>query len=47
MTNVKYEKNGKISLYFQLNKNIKGPGTSFQSPPLSQKHVTNVCHTEH
>ena len=25
-----------------FNKIIKGPGTTFQSPPLSQKHVRNV-----
>ena len=23
----------------------KGPGTSLQSPSLSQKHVRNFCHT--
>ena len=37
--------NGQISLYCYFNKIIKGPGTSFQSPALSQKHVRNVCHT--
>ena len=26
---------------------IKEPGTSFQSPAFSQKHVKNVCHTAH
>ena len=26
---------------------IKGPGTSFQSPAVKQKHVRNVCHTVH
>ena len=25
----------------------KGPGSSFQSPALSQKHVRNFCHTTH
>ena len=40
-------KNGQISLYCCFNKIIKGPGTSFQSPALSQKHVRNVCHTAH
>ena len=40
-------KNGQISLYFRFNKIIKGPGTSFQSPALSQKHVRNVCHAAH
>ena len=40
-------KSGQISLYFHLNKIMKGPGTSFQSLPLSQKHVRNVCHTAH
>ena len=38
-------KNGHISLYCHSNKIIKGPGTSFQSPALSQKHVRNVCRT--
>ena len=38
-------KNDQISLYFHFNKIIKRPGTSFQSPALSQKHVGNVCHT--
>ena len=28
-------------LYCHFNKIIKGPGTSFQSPALSQKHVRN------
>ena len=37
-------KNGQISLYC---KTKKGPGTSFQSPALRQKHVRNVCHTAH
>ena len=40
-------KNGQISLYCHFNKIIKGPGTSFQSPALSQKHDKNVCHTAH
>ena len=40
-------KNGQISLYFYFNKIIKGPGTSFQSPALRQKHVRNVCLTAH
>ena len=40
-------KNDQISLYFRFNKIIKGPGTSFQSPPLIQKHVRNVCNTAH
>ena len=34
-------------LYCYFNKIIKGPETSFQSPALSQKHVSNVCHTTH
>ena len=38
-------KNDQISLYCHFNKIIKGPGTSFQSPAFSQKHVRNVCHT--
>ena len=40
-------KNGQISLYGHFNKIIKCPGTSCQSPALSQKHVRNVCHTAH
>ena len=40
-------KNGQISLYFHFNKIIKGTGTSFQSPALSQKHVKNVFHIAH
>ena len=40
-------KNDHISLYGHCNKIIKGPGTSFQSAALSQKHVRNACHTAH
>ena len=40
-------KNGQISLYCHFNKIIKGPGTSFQSPAFSQKHVRNICHRAH
>ena len=40
-------KNGQISPYCHFNKIIKGPGTSFQSPALSQKNVRNYCHTAH
>ena len=40
-------KNGQISLYCRFNKNIKGPGTSFLSPALNQKHIRNVCHAAH
>ena len=29
-------KNGQISLYCHFNKIVKGPGTSFKSPVLSQ-----------
>ena len=36
-----------ISLYCHFNKIIKGPGTSFQSIALSQKHVRNVCYEIH
>ena len=36
-----------ISLYCCFNKIIKGPGTGFQSPALSQKHVKNVCYKIH
>ena len=35
-------KNGQFSLYCHLNKIIKGPRTSFQSPALIQKHVKYV-----
>ena len=39
-------KNGHIDTkYFYFNKIIKGPGTSFQSLVLSQKHVKYVCLT--
>ena len=37
-------KNGQISLYCYFNKIIKGSGTSFQFPGLSQTHARNVCH---
>ena len=37
-------KNGQILLYCHFNKIIKGAGSSFQSPVLSQKHVRNVFH---
>ena len=40
-------KNGQILLYCHFNKLIKGPGTSFQSQALSQKHVRNAFHTAH
>ena len=40
-------KNGQILPYSHFNKIMKGPGTSFQSPASSQKHVKNVCHTAH
>ena len=40
-------KNGQILLSCNFNKIMKGPGTSSQSPALSQKHVRNVCHTAH
>ena len=46
MVNVNF-KNGQILLYRHINEIIKGPGTSFQSPALNQKHVRNVCHTAH
>ena len=36
-----------ILLYCHLNKIIKGPETSFQSPAFSQKHARHVCHTAH
>ena len=40
-------KNDQILLYCHFNKIIKEPGTSFQIPAFSQKHVRNVCHTAH
>ena len=40
-------KNGQVWLILPFNKIIRRPGTSFQSPVLSQKHVRNVCHTVH
>ena len=30
-------------LYCHFIKTTEGPGTSFQSPALSQQHVGNVC----
>ena len=39
--------NGQISLYCHFNKIIEGPGTSFQSPAVNQKHDINVCHKTH
>ena len=39
---------GQISPYCRhFYKIIKEPGTSFQSPTLSQKYVRNVYHTAH
>ena len=40
-------KDEQISLYYHFNKIIKGPGTSFQSPAVTQKHVRNNCYTTH
>ena len=40
-------KNDQIALYCRSNKITKGPGTSFQSPVLNQKHIRNVYHTAH
>ena len=40
-------KNNQILLYCHFNKFVKGPGTSFQSLAVNQKHVRNVCHTAH
>ena len=39
--------NDQILLYGHFNKIIKEPGTNFQPPTFSQKHVRNVCHTAH
>ena len=40
-------KNGQISLYYHFNKIIKGPGTSFHSPALSQNmlEMFSIQHT--
>ena len=43
MINTNY-KNGQISLYCHLIEIVKGPGTSFQSSTLSQKHNRYVCY---
>ena len=40
-------KNDQILLYCHFNKIIKEPGTSFQAPAFSQKHVRKVCLTAH
>ena len=40
-------KSGQMSLYCHFIKVIKGPGTSLQSPALSQKHVRNVFDIVH
>ena len=40
-------KNDQTSLYCHFNKIIKGPGTSFQSQALNQKHVRNIFYTEY
>ena len=41
MVNIIYQKlTGRFTLPFKI---IKEPGTSFQSPALSQKHSRNVC----
>ena len=40
-------KTSQISLYCHFSKIIKGPGTSFQSVALNQKHVGSVCHVAH
>ena len=40
-------KNWQVLLHCHFIKIVKGPGTSFQSPTLSQKHVRNVCYKIH
>ena len=40
-------KNGHILLYCNFNEIIKGPGTSFQSPALSQKNMLEMFVIEH
>ena len=46
MRNINY-KNGQISFHCYFKKILKGPGTSFHSQALNQKHIRNVCHTAH
>ena len=46
MVNINYLKLT-VSLYFHFIKIIKGPGTSFQSSALNQKHVRNVRYMIH
>ena len=41
MVNINYYKY-QILLHCQFNKIMKEPGTSFQSPAMSQEHVRNV-----
>ena len=33
--------------YCHFNKIIKEPGTTFQSPARSRRHIRNVCHLIH
>ena len=40
-------KNDQIYTVILINKILNGPGTSFQSPELSQKHIRNAFHTAH
>ena len=40
-------KNGQTLLFCHFDKIIKWPGTSFQSPALTQINAGNVCHTIH
>ena len=40
-------KNGHNLLNCYFNKTIKGPGSCWQSPALSQKHVRTFCHGTH
>ena len=40
-------KNDQVLPYCHFNKIIKGPGTRFQPPVLSQKHVGNGYPTAH
>ena len=40
-------KNDQILLYCHFDKIIKGSGTSFHFPALSQKHTRNVWQTAH
>ena len=39
--------NDHVSLYWHINKIIKEPETSCQTPALSQKQIRNFCYKAH